>query len=187
MADETAAPPKASPVLTFFTTLPGILTGIASAATALTALWAAFLRAPPPAPRQPILVNAVDYANGPDVARAIQDERTAHFGNVIMNRSPPDNARPNWAEWRLDAGPGGQYRLRVEYAAAEPRPVQVRVNDRIVVPQALNATTPCWEARCIEWRDVGTVTLMAGENILKLDRPEGVFPHIRTLQLLPAN
>ncbi len=172
--------------MTFFTTLPGVLTGLASAATAMTALWAAFGRTPPPPPRQAILVNAVDYANGPDVVPAMR-EGIARFGNVIMNRSPPDNSRPNYAEWRIAAGPGGVYRLRVEYAAGEPRPVQVLVNGAIVETQALNATTGCWEAECIAWRDVGTVTLTAGENTLKLSRPEGVFPHIRTLQLQPAN
>ncbi|PWS37756.1 hypothetical protein DFH01_00065 [Falsiroseomonas bella] len=189
----------------FWTTLPGILTGLAAVIGALATAWVAFrpaVDAPPrdhparqaapasqaatSAARRTFRISALDYSNGPDVSPASRTSAPHAFGNILMNRDPPDNSRPNWAEWRIQGGTGSVWLLRVEYAAGEPRPVQVLVNGRVVVPSALNATTGCWDSQCQQWRDVGTIALEPGENVLRLDRPEGVFPHIRMLEFVPV-
>jgi hypothetical protein len=170
----------------FFTTLPGVLTGVAAVVTALAGAWAVLAPRPAPPPAAPILLRAVEFANGPDVAPAQRTSAPREFGDVLMNREPPDNDRPNWAEWNFVSRAGGAYLLRIEYAAGEPRPLTVLVNGEIAIPVALNAVTGCWEARCQAWRDVGVVSLRRGANLLRLDRPEGVFPHIRFLELRPT-
>lgn len=182
MAERTAERPP------FWTSLPGLLTGAAALVGALATAWVALRPSSvPEAKRERMLIPAVEYANGPDVAAAMRTSAPRSFGNVLMNREPPDNNRRNWAEWKLPATARGAWLLRIEYAAGEPRPVQVQLNGNLVHQGALNAATGCWEDRCQQWRDVGRIVLAPGQdNVLRLDRPEGVFPHIRTLELQPV-
>lgn len=186
MADDRA-PTEAT--RSFWVTLPGLLTAAAAFLTAAAGVIGAWEKLRPersPRPREPITVAATSYTSGPDVARALDDPQTSWFGDVIMNRPPPDNARANWAEWRIPVASGGRYRLEIEYAAGEARPVQVQLQGQLVNPSALNATTGCWEHRCQRWADVGVVALQAGDSLLRLDRRDGVFPHIRALRFTPV-
>lgn len=167
----------------------GLITVVATAAGSVLGLIPSFVGlipslAPPPPP-EPITLRAIDYARGPDIQRAAEHAIGRRYGDVIMNRDPPGDRR-NWAEWILPVAAPGRYRLVVEYAILEPRPVDVYLGPLLVAPRALNRTTGCDFAECQIKVTVAEVTLRAGNTTLRIDRPEGVFPHIRQIELIPT-
>jgi len=167
----------------------GLVTVLATAAGSVLGLIPSFMSlmpwvAPPPPP-EPIALRAIDYAQGPEIQRAAEHPTARQYGNVIMNRDPPGNRR-NWAEWQVNVVAPGRYRGVIEYAIKEPRPVDVFIGRQLVAARALNQSTGCDYAECQLKLDVGAVTLRTGTVTLRIDRPEGPFPHIRQIELLPA-
>ena len=133
---------------------------------------------PPPTPAKQraakIEIAAVKFTSSQNVAGNV----FAQFGDVITN-DPPAVAHANMAEWKFRAI-GGPYRLYVEYAAAESRPVNVFVNGQTVARGVLGDTTGCWMLQCQHVVAIATVTLADGANVIRIDSPS-IFPHIRTL------
>ena len=137
-----------------------------------------------PVPRKPavppIVISAVDFANGQNVAPSSGGAAASHGTGILLN-APPYSHRPNAAEWNVFASVGGKYRLDVEYAAAEARRVSVKVNGKEWRASALNAATCGWALDCQAWFNLGDLTLNTGNNIIRFER-ENMFPHIRTLK-----
>lgn len=125
---------------------------------------------------------ATAFDSGLNVAPASGE--TALYGPGVLLNAPPYNARPNSATYRITAC-GGTYSLHIEYAAAQARPVIVRVNGETVSNSALNSTTGGWTPGFQRWDFVSNVYLNSGGNTLVISRGD-VFPHIRAIRLTPT-
>ena len=131
-----------------------------------------------------ISIEATLYSRGCDIAPA--SGQAAQYGRGVIVNAPPYNSRPNCAEYQFHAPSKGLYRLEIEYAAAQSRPVQVVLNRVLVNRGALSATTGCWTPNCQRWTVVGQYHLRAGNNTLLIKRSD-VFPHIRALRFLQVS
>jgi hypothetical protein len=125
-----------------------------------------------------IEVGATDFSSGDNVAPG--SGPAAVWGSDTLLNGPPYTPRPNAAEWRVNSLSGGRYVLWVKYAAAEPRPVRVLVNGRLVSASALETTTGCWTPDCRRWSKVAEVVLKSGENTVRFER-DSYFPHLNRL------
>jgi hypothetical protein len=88
------------------------------------------------------------------------------------------------AEWKFQII-GGLYLLQVEYASAEWRPVNIFVNGEEVAKNVLGTPTGCFLTQCQHKEPIVTVTMVNGENIVRIES-SSIFPHIRTLFLDPV-
>jgi len=90
-----------------------------------------------------------------------------------------------FAEWDVaDAFPG-TYRLRARYGAGDARPLRLLVNGELVDGAAFGEITGGFEVGHLAWRDVATITLHAGDNVLRVERT-GPVPHLDVLVLVPT-
>jgi formylglycine-generating enzyme required for sulfatase activity len=91
---------------------------------------------------------------------------------------------PDRADYVVEIPVDGAYALSAQYAAKDPRPVEILVDD---APSAvgLKNKTGSWQTKTAKWEAQGTLTLKAGLRMLSLRR-EGPFPHICALRLEPA-
>jgi Caspase domain len=129
--------------------------------------------------RAVITVRAMDYTRGSGVAVSSVPE----WGTTTIYNAPPYTPRVNIAEYDFTAT-AGTYRLEVEFAAEESRPVEIYVNGVLVKADGLSDTTGGWSDVFQRWVSQGQVQLKAGRNTLKFKR-ESYFPHIRTFRLIP--
>ncbi|MFL9829056.1 hypothetical protein, partial [Rhodoplanes sp. SY1] len=101
---------------------------------------------------------------------------TRMWGDVIVN-DPNIKDGPNGAAYEIRVFQPGSYLLRIRYAAAQSRPIEISLNKSVLSKSALSEPTGCWEFRCQSWVDVATVQLAAGTNDLQFYRSQA-FPHI---------
>ena len=130
--------------------------------------------------RKPILVRAAVFNRSSGVEVASNPAWTL---NSIHNAAPYVFGRTNLAEYDFTAT-AGRYRLEVEYAAAESRPVEISVNGVVVSAAGLAATTGGWSADNQQWSLQVEVELRPGRNTLRFKR-DSAFPHIRAFRLVP--
>jgi uncharacterized caspase-like protein len=141
----------------------------------------------PPAERttdvQPIVLSAssVDLKRSRDIE--VGGGLASQYGANVLHNAPPYGLRPNAAEWSFSAPAVGRYRLDIEFAALEKRPVQIVINGQIVRSDALNETTGGWSEQYQSFRPQGFYDLRAGENRIRLESAS-VFPHIRALRFV---
>jgi len=108
---------------------------------------------------------------------------SAQWGPVLVNNVNGGNTDgPNRAEYLVNIPRDGRYAVRIRYAAADPRPIKVIVDKRIVNGEALTERTGCWEFSCQKWASVGQIDLTEGLTTLVLDRA-AMFPHISAIEL----
>ena len=131
-----------------------------------------------------ITIRAIDIVRGCDVAPA--SGVTAIYGQGVLINAPPYTERPNCAEYSFIAPSSGNYRLEIEYAAAQSRPVQVTLNGVLVNQSAIAQITGGWMPENQRWTEVGTYRLKKGSNSLLLER-KAVFPCIRALRWTPVD
>jgi hypothetical protein len=131
-------------------------------------------------PREVIEIPAVRFSRGGHVEAGILP-----YGDVIHNAAPYGPA-PNWVDYDFFASSGGEYDLWIEYAAAEPRPVDILLNGRSVLTGGLSQMTGGWNIANQTLSRQCTVELLKGQNTLRLER-DNVFPHIRTIRLIPSD
>ncbi|MCY1060019.1 hypothetical protein [Nannocystis sp. SCPEA4] len=107
------------------------------------------------------------------------------YGDDVIHNAPPYHACPNMAEYQLSpqfpAGQKADYRLEIEYAAANSRPVKVEFNGKLVNDNALAAATGGWYPAHQKWGNVGVVEVRSGMNHIRISR-NNVFPHVRRLR-----
>lgn len=89
---------------------------------------------------------------------------------------------PNFCEYEIDV-PEGFYQLELRYAAAEPRPVQVLLDEVTVLTGAAGEVTGSWYPDTQRWFAEEVLPLSAGRHTLRLLR-EGPFPHLDKLALV---
>ncbi|TPQ39907.1 peptidase [Bradyrhizobium guangdongense] len=133
---------------------------------------------------QPILLSAssVDLKRSRNIE--IGGGLASQYGANVLHNAPPYGTRPNAAEWVFSAPAAGRYRLDIEFAAMEARPVKIIINGRIVRTDALNETTGGWSEANQTFRAQGSYDLRGGDNRIRLERAN-VFPHIRALRFVP--
>ena len=129
-----------------------------------------------------LLAGSVDLKRSRDIE--VGGGLANQFGANVLHNAPPYGLRPNAAEWRFSAPAAGRYRLDIEFAALEKRPVKIAINGQIVRSDALNETTGGWSEQYQSFRPQGFYDLRAGENRIRLESAS-VFPHIRTLRFVP--
>lgn len=127
--------------------------------------------------------SSVDLKRSRDIE--IGGRLASQYGARVLHNAPPYVARPNAAEWVFMAPVAGRYRLDVEFAAMEARPVTILINGMVVRSDALNETTGGWLEANQSFRTQGYFDLRAGENRIRLER-SNVFPHIRALRFVPS-
>ena len=133
---------------------------------------------------QPIvlLASAVDLKRSRDIE--VGGGLASQYGANVLHNAPPYGVRPNAAEWVFFTPVVGRFRLDIEFAALEKRPVKIVINGRTVRSDALNETTGGWSEEYQRFRPQGSYDLRAGENRIRLESTN-VFPHIRTLRFVP--
>lgn len=124
---------------------------------------------------------ASDFVRGSNIATNVEPGVVCRNG--LVYNAPPYALVPNWGEWALNVPAAGRYVLSVEYAAADSRPVDVRVNTALVYSGAVAGVTGGWCNSDARWAEVGEVSLAAGANTLRLESA-GVFPHLRSIRLV---
>jgi hypothetical protein len=132
---------------------------------------------------QPIVVLArtVDLKRSRDIE--VGGGLASQYGSNVLHNAPPYGLRPNAAEWLFLAPTAGRYRLDIEFAALEKRPVKISINGRTVRTDALDETTGGWSEAYQSFRPQGSYDLRAGENRIRLESAS-VFPHIRALRFV---
>jgi hypothetical protein len=115
----------------------------------------------------------------------VTNVNTGKFGqcphNLVYNQPPYEATPMNAAEYRFAATRAGRYRMLIEYAADEPRPVNIEINKSLVARDVLKSISKSW---CLtRWEEVGEFELRRGNNFVRIYR-ESVFPHLRTIKLV---
>ncbi|MDB5807075.1 MAG: hypothetical protein JWN73_4397 [Betaproteobacteria bacterium] len=135
---------------------------------------------PPPPTKQRVEIRAQDFVRGTNVGI---DQCVVGPGTLANGK--PCNARPNAAEFDFTANVPGAYRLDINFASGQVRPVKVTLNGKVVRDQALSETTGGFLNSDLKWSQIGRVALKKGDNTIRLERGD-VFPHIHDLRLIPV-
>jgi len=98
-------------------------------------------------------------------------------------------ASPIIVEYDIDVPASGAYALEITYAAADPRPVELQMDDKTVA-QVCRKATGGWETSKAALEGSARLYIPAGPRTFRLQR-EGAFPHIVSLRFtadeIPAN
>lgn len=125
---------------------------------------------------QTITIKAADFSAQRNVQIGVLP-----YGDDVIHNGPPYGPAPDWVQYDFQAV-AGTYELWVEYAALEARPVQLSVNGRVVMQNALATATGGWELSYQRLQYQTTVHLVDGHNTLSISR-SNAFPHIRRIEL----
>ncbi len=129
------------------------------------------------APVGSITLEAEEYTSG----NVLKDRDNYGRGiGVLVNAGQ----YPNFAEYPVEIGAGGEWQLDLRYASGDPRPVRILVNDRLVSTEAAGGTTGGFFPQHQRWAAAVVVRLPAGPNRIRLER-DSFFPHIDRLLLSP--
>jgi outer membrane protein assembly factor BamB len=90
-----------------------------------------------------------------------------------------------WAEFDVVAPKAGLYRLELCYAAAESRPLRLKLNGVVVKERVAVEITGNWFPEGQRQFPEGDVSLRQGKNKLRLES-DGMFPHLSLIMLVPA-
>lgn len=137
----------------------------------------------PPKPRSTVRISASAFMQPLNVA--LGGPNNVYGTDVLLN-APPYRETSNGATWEFNVSRGGTYLLKVEYAAAAPRPVRISINGKLAFSDALGAPTGCWDPKCQQTLHQGRVDLQDGLNTMRVER-NGVFPHIRSFIFEPVD
>jgi|GEM_PF-5802334 len=137
---------------------------------------------PPPLCKPEIIkVDANSYRSG---SINICDNCHGYGVGIISNNSPA--VQENRALYSINFNCSGRYDVEIYYTAAQKRPIQVSLNDKIINSNACGNVTGGWHAQTLRWVNVGVVDAKKGTNIFELYR-NNVFPHIRSVRFIPKN
>lgn len=124
-----------------------------------------------------ITLDASQFSTGTNIA--VNDDATSPCQHGLVYNAPPYNARPNAGEWVVVAPTAGIYSMAVAFAALDSRPVDILINGASALKGALSNTTGGWCASNVQNQTVGSVSLKAGANVVRLERTN-VFPHLQS-------
>jgi hypothetical protein len=123
----------------------------------------------------------------PDLSKNIQIGVLPYGYDVIHNAPDYGVDKENLAVYRFSFPCSGRYNLFIEYAAAQPRPVQLDLSDNLgfkFQTEILKTATGAW-APPVDTFQATIDSIPVGEVSLQLYRAH-VFPHIRTIRFEPA-
>jgi TolB-like protein len=132
--------------------------------------------------RQIIQILARNYSRSKNVEIGANPV-VGNYGEDVIHNGPPYSSQVNWAEYLFKAA-GGLYELWVEYAAAQPRPVSIYINDSLIKKDGLSEPTGGWYLINQKMLYQSDVILNEGDNNIRLYRGD-YFPHIRSIKLIP--
>jgi hypothetical protein len=194
----------------FWTSLPGILTGVAAIITAITGLYLATgpdhteppespvpeiepdHKEPPviPEERSEIFIEAKDYQRTTNV----RVEVSVHGKDFIQSASEHKSTS---VEYDIMFPDSGKYRVWILYASAVSRPVKITFNGQPLIDVGLQGITGGWgeEVEHWKWSRVGAVYPQARKNTLKLYKlyrkdahpHANPFPHIKAIKFEPID
>jgi hypothetical protein len=121
-------------------------------------------------PRAADMIEAEDFAEGNVIVRELGES------GVITSET-----LPAYAEYRITRYEG-RYGIRIRYAAADARPVSLRINGELVFGSACLLPTGGDGADSLKWHDIGIYPLVEGENVLRLES-DSPFPLIDQIHL----
>ncbi|MCX7425671.1 MAG: carbohydrate-binding protein [Planctomycetia bacterium] len=154
---------------------------VAATATVITGycLCAATLRA------EPAAVKAVDAAGSFLIPAYAFDRGNAKtFTKEWADAGPMiayGGVSPVAAVYDIDFPVAATYTIHVRYAAQEPRPVEISLDDKSL-GACCRTATGSWNTSSAQWEASCTVAIAAGKHTLKLQR-DGSFPHVVSLRL----
>lgn len=122
-----------------------------------------------------ILKAAIEYDRGTGVCKGC----LSYGPDVVTNKDGIQRA--NMVEYDLDLPNSGKYRIEVQYAAQQSRPVDIIVNGGQRT-KGLGETTGGWAATTAEYFDQGIFEFKRGTNKLRFESTS-VFPHIRKISI----
>ncbi len=88
---------------------------------------------------------------------------------------------PNWAEYEIEFPVTADYTLSALYAAAQARPVEIKLDDKQVYT-GFKGVTGNWTTSSAKWEEQCRLPVTRGTHTIAL-RCEGPFPHICALRL----
>lgn len=144
--------------------------------------------------QQPPVVSLADSPAQPDEpSRIVIEAEKYDRGNVNRDfvaygqgigviHSP--GTPPDFAEWDVNLPESGVYQIELRYAAAEPRPVRLLLNSRIIRDNAAGKVTGSWQPDGQRWEAQGRFRLQAGKNTLRIER-DSYIPHFDKILLIP--
>lgn len=88
---------------------------------------------------------------------------------------------PNWAEYEIEFPVTAEYTLSALYAAAQARPVEIKLDDTLV-HTGFKGVTGSWNTSSAKWEEQCRLPITRGTHTILL-RCEGPFPHICGLRL----
>jgi formylglycine-generating enzyme required for sulfatase activity len=112
-------------------------------------------------------------------AWAFDRGNAATFTNQWADAAPMvayGGASPILVEYDIDFPVAGTYRVEVQYAAADPRPVDLQMDDKTVA-QVCRTATGGWETSKAAWEKSAQVYIPSGPRTFRLVRADA-FPHI---------
>ncbi len=89
---------------------------------------------------------------------------------------------PNWAEFDVPFPASGTYRIRVRYAMADNRPVDLFVDGK-PLGQVCLAKTANWNTSSAIWGKPVEFSVEEGVHTVRLSRSGGPFPHVVRLRV----
>lgn len=91
---------------------------------------------------------------------------------------------PNFAEYDFQLPADGIYQVEVRHAAAESRPIQLRVDNSTLLENVASAVTGSWTPESQQWSVASALKLKAGKHRLRMER-SGPVPHIDKFVIVP--
>jgi hypothetical protein len=126
-----------------------------------------------------IVVDAADFWDQENVNVAPANDEC--YAGLVLNQ-PPYEAPGNSATYKVSLKVGGRFRLLIQYAALESRPLNVDVNEKKkVLIGAASGTSGSWCNTHLRWDKAGEVQLSKGDNFIRL-YTDGFFPHLKTIK-----
>jgi Hydrazine synthase alpha subunit middle domain/WD40-like Beta Propeller Repeat len=128
-------------------------------------------------PAATLLVRAYEFDRGNvavyDVGGSYADKEP-----VIVN----GGVTPNTTEYDLDIPVTATFELFVRYTAQESRPVDILLDDQLVV-RGLKSVTGSWNTSGAIWEKQADVSITAGKHTIKFVCPGACIPHIVAFRL----
>ncbi len=100
---------------------------------------------------------------------------------VILNVGP----LPNFAEYDFEVPTAGVFQVELRYAAADPRPVRVKLNGEDLGSDVAGMLTGSWGPDSQRWTVAGLGSLKPGKTTLRIERAGGPIPHFDKVALVP--
>jgi len=131
----------------------------------------------PTAPADEFTIEAKDFDEG-NARVSLPGQPYADGVSCIWN----GGAVPNRAEYLVEFPVAADYTLWALYAAAQSRPVEIRVDGK-KVHTGLAGTTGSWQTKSARWEKQCTLALTRGTHSIEFYR-DSAFPHLCALRLV---